>query len=132
MKIAALALATGLMAASAVPALAGPVDNRLAKQASRISHGVSTGMLTYREAATLRAQQWRIRYMVRQARKSRGMQPWERRKIMASLDYASKRIYQLKHNGARRFVGKKHFGKGHGHRHGRPGGWGGWGFSFYF
>lgn len=91
-------LASAVLLATATGALADRMDERLRNETHRIEEGRRSGALTWREAAELRAGQWRIARMIRAARADGYVSPREAREIEAAQDIASRRIFAEKHD----------------------------------
>jgi uncharacterized membrane protein YebE (DUF533 family) len=91
-------IAGAVLMATATGALADRMDERLARENHRIEEGRRSGQLSYREAAQLRVEQWRIARMIRSARSDGHVSPREARDIEAAQDAASRHIYAEKHD----------------------------------
>ncbi|MDC7789684.1 hypothetical protein PQJ75_29610 [Rhodoplanes sp. TEM] len=91
-------LITGALVATATAAVAGPIDNRQARQGQRIYQGVQSGRLTYGETVQLVQGQTRIQAMKMRARADGFVDPWERARINAAQDWQSLNIWVKKHN----------------------------------
>jgi hypothetical protein len=76
------------------------VNEREARQRTRIAHNVRTGELTPREAARLRAEQAGIRREEYRYRHNDGrLSPWERADLARDQDRANRHIFQQSHDG---------------------------------
>lgn len=104
LKSFSLSLATALLVASSASAqTATPVvTDRQAHQSNRISQGVTSGELTAREAAGLRAQQRAIKAQKKQARADGLVTARERAQLHHSQNHASANIYKQKHDSQKR------------------------------
>ncbi|MFL9825097.1 hypothetical protein [Rhodoplanes sp. SY1] len=91
-------LIAGALAATASAAMAGPIDDRQARQGQRIFQGVQSGQLTYGETARLLQRQQQIQAMKLQARSDGFVDPWERARINAAQNWQSLNIWVKKHN----------------------------------
>ena len=91
-------LAGAVLLATATGALADRMDQRQASEINRIEDGRRSGALTWREAAELRSEQWRISRMIRLARADGYVSPSEARNIELAQDAASRHIYWEKHD----------------------------------
>ncbi len=101
-RILALAV-VGFTLCTALPALAGPVQQRLHRQHQRIAEGQRSGELTRREARGW----WRGERRIAMerglfARSDGRIGPWEHARLRRDLDRQDRRIYRLKHNGCER------------------------------
>lgn len=97
-------IATAAVALSlAVPAFAGEVDRREARQQGRIAEGVESGELTPRETARLERKEARIQREVRRDRAANGgtLTPAERASINRQQNRVSRQIYRQKHDAQR-------------------------------
>ena len=79
-------------------ATAGPLKKRIQNQHYRITEGIASGELTYREARQLRHQHRKIRRMRHHFLADGRLTHRERRILHYRLDRNSKRIHALKHN----------------------------------
>ena len=126
--LSATAVVAGITAVS-MPAFASDrfdrTDVRQAKQAHRIEQGIRSGELTRGEAAKLQHQQSHIRAMERSAERDGHISRYERSRIEAAQNAASRSIYAEKHDrqdrdhghGKRRWFGKwGHHDHDNGHR----------------
>ncbi|MGB7622499.1 MAG: hypothetical protein WBN92_09140 [Terriglobia bacterium] len=90
----------------AVPLLAGTrtpgINHRQAHQQARISQGVRSGELTYREARRLESQEARIQADKLFAKSDGNVSPAERRQLNRELNRTSRNIYRQKHDGQHR------------------------------
>jgi hypothetical protein len=95
-----IAVAVSMLVAGSVlaqPATPG-INDRQANQEARIEQGVTSGQLTRREAARLRAEQRAIRAEKRMARADGVVTPAERARIRRDQRRASRDIYRQKHD----------------------------------
>jgi hypothetical protein len=83
----------------AAPALGQSVDDRLSKQAERISEGIRDGSLTAGEAARLEREQAAIAREEQRFRADGNLSPWERRRLMRDEERASRNIWRERHDG---------------------------------
>jgi hypothetical protein len=74
------------------------VDRRERRQNARIEEGVKSGELTKREAATLNAQQEKIKKDEMKAKADGTLSPAERMKLKREQNRANRRIFRKKHN----------------------------------
>jgi hypothetical protein len=92
-------LVTGsVVAQSATPV----ITERQENQKARIAEGVSSGQLTPREAAKLRAEQRAIRAEKRMAKADGVVTPAERAKLRHDQNRASRDIHRQKHDAQKR------------------------------
>jgi uncharacterized membrane protein YebE (DUF533 family) len=91
----AFALASAAHAQSSTPR----VDQREAKQSTRIDQGVVSGQLTQREAARLRSGQTHVQNMEDRAKADGAVSGKERARIEHAQDVQSAQIYRQKHDG---------------------------------
>lgn len=89
-------------------ALAGVIQERRFKQRLRIRQGILSGELTLSEAKILRQEQHRIRIVTERAWADGKLTYRERRRIEHLQNRASKHIYRLRHNDARRHWRYRH------------------------
>ena len=94
LAICAMMLASAAHAQSATPR----IDQREANQATRIDQGVTSGQLTQREAARLRAGQTHVQNMEDRAKADGTVTGKERARIEHAQDTQSARIYRQKHD----------------------------------
>ena len=102
-----------LISMLAMPAMAGHghdnysrydrFDKRMDRQAWRIKKGIRSGELTPYEARKLRKQQRRIARMKYRYMSDGYLSHWERKKLNRTLNKASSRIYEFKHNNRYRY-----------------------------
>ena len=99
MRTLVIAAALGLASLTALPAAA-QVNGREAEQQHRIDQGVRSGELTPREAAHDERQQGRIDSSVARMRARNGgyLTRYQRERINARQNRASRHIYRTKHN----------------------------------
>lgn len=99
--VSATALVAGITAV-AMPAAAADrfdrTDVRQAKQAQRINQGIRSGELTRSEVAKLQHQQAHIRALERSAERDGHISRYERARIEAAQNAASRSIYAEKHD----------------------------------
>jgi hypothetical protein len=79
------------------------VDRRQERQEHRIRQGVAAGELTQREYWRLEREQAYIRRLERNAEADGYVSPYERARIRAAQDVASRRIHEERHDGQRRW-----------------------------
>jgi hypothetical protein len=92
-------LATVLCGALCTPlTAAGPIDSRQQNQKARIRQGVKSGELTRNEARQLIKREARVVAAERKARADGDITRKEARKLDRSLDKASQKIFQQKHD----------------------------------
>jgi hypothetical protein len=108
MKAILFTAALGLMAtASAANAYewgsSDRIDRRQERQEFRIRQGVASGELTRREYWRLEREQAYIRGLERNAEADGYVSPYERARIRAVQDAASRRIHEERHDGQRRW-----------------------------
>jgi hypothetical protein len=97
MKIAAVVIATSLVAGSAS---AGVIHGRFANQQERIANGVATGQLSPRETARIEGQEARLGTELHYFRAD-GLSPRERAIVNSQQNRLSREIYRQKHDGNR-------------------------------
>jgi hypothetical protein len=98
-KSAVVLLLVGLAAGSVAAQTKSPrVDRRERRQEARIQEGVKSGELTKREAATLEAQQEKIRKDEMKAKADGTLSPAERMKLKREQNRANRRILRKKNN----------------------------------
>ena len=98
-RIAALAAALALFAATSVNAGTPRVDARQARQDARIAHGVHNGSLTRCEATRLDNRADRIRHTEARYRASGGVDMRERRTLARRQNDLSADIHEQKNDG---------------------------------
>ena len=76
------------------------IDNREARQQQRIDQGIRSGALTPTEEAKLDAGQAKIERMEDKAKADGTVTKHERRRINREQNEQSRRIHDMKHNGA--------------------------------
>ncbi len=96
-KVAVTALVVAIGFAFSTSSYAG-INDRQHKQQARIHQGVVSGELTPKEAKALQRQQNSIKRKERIYRSDGKLTKWERIDLHKSLDAASYRIYQQKHD----------------------------------
>ena len=79
------------------------IDRRQERQEFRIRRGVATGELTRREYWRLEREQAYIRGLERNAEADGYISSYERARIRAAQDAASRHIHQEKHDGRQRW-----------------------------
>jgi hypothetical protein len=79
------------------------IDRRQAIQDYRIHQGVRSGEITRREAYRLEREQAHIRRLERNAKADGYLSPYERDRIRAAQNAASRHIYEESHDGNRRW-----------------------------
>jgi hypothetical protein len=89
------AFASALQAQTSTPR----VDQREAKQSTRIDQGVTSGQLTQREAVRLRSGQTHVQNMEDRAKADGAVSGKERVRIEHAQNVQSARIYRQKHDG---------------------------------
>jgi uncharacterized membrane protein YebE (DUF533 family) len=115
LRILTMAALLGASAIAATPASADEFDARQYRQSARIEQGVRSGQLTRQEAFALRREHYRIAEMIRAARRDGRVDRFERNRIEAAQDAASRHIFFEKHDGEQR---GRRFGHGHGFGYG--------------
>jgi hypothetical protein len=95
-------------------AFAGVAEDRSFTQRLRIRQGISSGELTHHEVKILKHEQRHIRRIKKMSWFDRKLTYWERRHIESLQNRASRHIYRLKHNDARRY---RHYKNSHWNRH---------------
>ncbi len=83
-----------------MPAWAGEVDRREARQQARIAQGVKSGELSPGETARLERQEGRVNRQVSRERAENGgrLTPAERRQVNREQNRLSREIYREKHD----------------------------------
>ena len=76
------------------------IDNREAKQEQRIDQGIRSGALTPKEEAKLDAGQAKVQKMEEKAKADGTVTKHERKRITKEQNEQSKKIHDMKHNGA--------------------------------
>lgn len=99
-RSAVVILLVGLTAAASAQTKTPRVDRRERRQEARIQEGVKSGELTKKEAATLEAQQQKIRKDEMKAKADGTLSPAERMKLKREQNRANRRIFRKKHNAA--------------------------------
>ena len=82
------------------------IDRRQDRQEFRIHQGVRSGEITRREHWRLEREQAHVRYMERAARSDGYVSPYERARIRAAQDAASRHIAREAHDGQRRWFAR--------------------------
>ncbi|MBN8912777.1 MAG: hypothetical protein J0H65_12145 [Rhizobiales bacterium] len=102
-----------LLLSMAVPAIAsaGPVDNRMDRQAARIEHGRQTGSITWTEGIKLRAEQNRIARNKARMESKGYLTRSDRARLAEMQNDASQNIRQKSHNRLHRLWGLPRVGK---------------------
>lgn len=91
-------VALAALTATAATASADEIDRRQFRQDYRIEQGLRSGDLTRREAAALAAEQARIRDLERRAKADGYVSPYERARLRAAQNEASRHIRQERHD----------------------------------
>lgn len=98
-----VALATCLLLATSLPALAHPsapgIDKRQSSQTGQIVAGRKDGSLTWYEKWVLRKEQRRIYRLEAKAKSDGKLSRTEIRSLSGALDDAGRHIYQQRHDG---------------------------------
>jgi septal ring factor EnvC (AmiA/AmiB activator) len=77
-------------------------NKRMQIQKKRVKRGVKSGQLTQEETKELKADHQALREEIKDAKSDGKVTKKERKEIQKDLNAGSKKIYKLKHNGAKR------------------------------